>query len=50
MVYYIKVSGIQSGNKLIKTIQYPQCEEISMISLTSGLSLNKLYLNSLVYH
>ena len=54
--YYIKVSGIASGNKLIKTIRYPHSEDmisshvkISMISMTSGLSL-KLYLNSLVYH
>ena len=23
LIYYIKVSGIPSGNKLIKTIQYP---------------------------
>ena len=36
--YYIKVSGIPSGNKLIKTIRY-----------FHSLSL-KLYLNSLVYH
>ena len=55
--YYIKVSGIPSGKKLIKTIRYPlTCEDIifshvkiSMISLKSSLSL-KLYLNSLVYH
>ena len=56
--YYIKVSGIASGNKLIKTIRYPHmwrydiftCELISMISvMISSLSL-KLYLNSLKYH
>ena len=54
--YYIKVSGIPSGNKLIKTIRYPTREDmislhvkISMILLLSSLSL-KLYLNSLVYH
>ena len=50
-LYYIKVSGIASGNKSIKLT----CEDmisshvkISMISLISSLSL-KLYLNSLVY-
>ena len=54
--YYIKVSGIASGNKLIKTIRYPHmwrydiftCEDIDD-SVISSLSL-KLYLNSLVYH
>ena len=51
-MYYIKVSGIPSGSKLIRTIGYPHISshvKISMISLTSSLSLN-LYLNSLVYH
>ena len=57
-LYYIKVSGIPSGNKLIKTIRYDifTCEgmisshvKISMISLISSLSFT-LYLNSLVYH
>ena len=51
-IYFIKVSGIPSGNKLIKTIRLLTCEDmisahvkISMISLmTSSLSL-KLYLN-----
>ena len=37
MMIYIKVSGIPSGNKLIKTIRYPV--KISMISLISSLSL-----------
>ena len=62
--YYIKVSGIPSGNKLKKMIRYPHiwrydiltCGDvissyvkISMISLISSLFL-KLYLNLLVYH
>ena len=54
--YYIKVSGIASGNKLIKRYDILTCEDmisshvkISMISVISHLSL-KLYLNSLVYH
>ena len=55
-IYYIKVSGIPNGNKLIKTIRYPHMwryiisshVKISMISLLSSLSL-KLYLNLLVY-
>ena len=52
IVYYIKVSGIASGNKLIKTIRYPHISshvKISMTSVISSLSL-KLYLNSSVYH
>ena len=51
-IYCIKVSGIASGNKLIKTIRYPHISphvKISIISLISSLSL-KLYLNSLVHH
>ena len=55
-IYYVKVSGIASGNKLIKTIRYPHmwrydiftCEEIDD-SVISSFSL-KLYLNSLAYH
>ena len=47
--YYIKVSGIPSGNKLIKNDTISSHVKISMISLISSLSL-KLYLNSLVYH
>ena len=54
--YYIKVSGIASGNKLIKRYDILTCEDmisshvkISMISVTSGLAL-KWYLNSMVYH
>ena len=48
---FIKVSGIPSGNKFIKSIQYPHMwrydilSKISMISLMSSLFL-KLYLNS----
>ena len=57
LIYYIKVSGIASGNKLIKNwYDILTCEDmisshvkISMISVTSSFSL-KLYLNSLVYH
>ena len=47
--YYIKVSGIPSGKKLIKNDTISSHVKISMISLISSLSL-KLYLNSLVYH
>ena len=55
-LYYIKVSGIASGNKSIEndTISshvkmISSHVKISMISVISSLSL-KLYLNSLVYH
>ena len=47
--YYIKVSGIPSGNKLIKNDTISSHVKISMILLLSSLSL-KLYFNSLVYH
>ena len=48
--YYVKVGGILSGNKLIKTIRYPHMWRYwPLISLISSLSLN-LYLKSLVYH
>ena len=55
-IYYVKVSGIPSGNKLIKTIRYPHmwrydiftCEDIDDFTDIKFVSL--LYLNLLVYH
>ena len=46
LFYYIKVSGIPSGNKLIKISSHVK---IAMITLISSLSL-KLYLNLLVHN
>ena len=40
--YYIKVSGIPSGNKLIKTIRYPHMRRYDIFTCED--------MNSLVYH
>ena len=55
-IYYIKASGIPSGNKLIKMIRYPHmwkyaivtCEDIN--DFTDIKFVSVLYLNLLVYH
>ena len=49
IIYHIKVSGIPSGNKLIKTIRYPHMWRYRWFNWHQ-VCLLKLYLNSLVHH
>ena len=48
--YYIKVSGIPSGNKWIKTIRYPHMWRYRWFYWYQVCLFIKLYLNSLEYH
>ena len=50
LLYYIKVSGIPSGNKIDKNNTISSHVKISMISLISSLSLKLYLINLLGYH